>query len=46
MGWRSPLRRLVADDGRWRVTDMDPLEENDTARQEVDANGLTFKGVC
>ncbi len=38
--------RLVADDGLWRVADMDPLEENDTARQEVDANGLTFKGVC
>ncbi|WP_306513116.1 hypothetical protein [Janibacter hoylei] len=38
--------RLIAEDGQWKVTDMDPIEENAAARQEVSAHGLTFKGVC
>lgn len=38
--------RLVADGGRWRVADMDALDENDPARAEVDSNGMSYKGVC
>lgn len=37
--------RMKAEDGRWRVTDMDPLDSS-AARSEVEAHGLTFKGVC
>lgn len=38
--------RLQVDDGKWKVSDMDPIEENTAARQEIGAHGLTFKGVC
>lgn len=38
--------RLVADDGEWRVTDMDALEEGSSGRKDTEAHGLTFEGVC
>lgn len=38
--------RLKAEAGKWRVSDMDPMEGNSTDRQEVSSHGLTFKGVC
>ena len=37
--------RMKAEDGRWRVTDMDPIDSS-AARSDVEAHGLTFKGVC
>lgn len=37
--------RLVVVDNKWRVADMDPLEENQ-GRSEIRDNGLPFKGVC
>lgn len=38
--------RLVAVDGQWRVKDMDGIAPNSKDREEIEAHGLTFKGVC
>lgn len=38
--------RMKAEDGHWRISDMDPLDENSSARNEVQSHGLTFKGAC
>lgn len=38
--------RLVAEDGEWRVTDMDPIEEDSSDRKALKTRGLTFQGVC
>lgn len=38
--------RLVAVDDHWRVADMDPIDKNQGARDEVATSGLTFTRVC
>lgn len=37
--------RLTAEDGKWRVADADAIEEGGD-RDELEAHGLTFEGVC
>lgn len=38
--------RLTADDGKWRVADMDGIAPNSKTRDQIEAHGLTFEGVC
>lgn len=38
--------RLKAEAGKWKISDMDPMDGNSAERQEVSTHGLTFKGVC
>lgn len=38
--------RLKAEGDKWTVSDMDAIEPNSAERKDIEAHGLTFKGVC
>lgn len=38
--------RLVAADSKWKVADMDAVDPEKAPGSQIQAHGLTFKGVC